>query len=88
MTSRFSVFNKNVKKQLLLGGKTAHMMLPGMVYTCACQGSVGFFSQNLKKLFSKEVQSVSKKRYFSDFCLISDLEVRLYFFTCVLESEF
>ena len=34
------------------------------------------------------IQGVSKKRYFSDFRLISVLQVRLYFFTCVLESEF
>ena len=34
------------------------------------------------------IQGVSKKRYFSDFRLISVLEVRFYFFTCVLESEF
>ena len=35
-----------------------------------------------------KVQGVSKKRYFFDFYLISVLEVRFYFFTCVLESEF
>ena len=29
-----------------------------------------------------------KKRYFLGFCLISLLEVRFYFFTCVSESEF
>ena len=29
-----------------------------------------------------------KKRYFFDFCLISVLEVRFYFFTCVIESDF
>ena len=34
------------------------------------------------------VQGVSKKRYFFNFYLISVLEVRFYFFTCVLESEF
>ena len=34
------------------------------------------------------VQGVSKKRYFSDFCLISVLEVGFCFFTRVLESEF
>ena len=34
-----------------------------------------------------KIQSVSKKRYFGDF-LISVLEVRFYFFTCVSESEF
>ena len=34
------------------------------------------------------VQGVSKKRYFSDFCLISVLEVVFYFFRYVFESEF
>ena len=34
------------------------------------------------------VKGVSKKRYFLGFCLISLLEVRFYFFTCVSESEF
>ena len=34
------------------------------------------------------LQGVSKKRYFSDFRLISVLEVGFCFFTCVLESEF
>ena len=33
------------------------------------------------------IQGVSKKRYFSDFCLISVLEVRFYFLTCDMESE-
>ena len=34
------------------------------------------------------IQGVSKKRYFSVFCLFSVLVVGLYFFTLVLESEF
>ena len=33
------------------------------------------------------IQGVSKKRYFSDFCLISVLEVRFCFFTCDMEPE-
>ena len=34
------------------------------------------------------LQGVSKKRYFLDLILVSVPEVRFYFFTCVLESEF
>ena len=33
------------------------------------------------------LQGVSKKRYFSDFCLVSVLEDGFYIFTCDLESE-
>ena len=35
-----------------------------------------------------DLQGVSKKRYFFDFCPISVLEVGFYFFICVSESEF
>ena len=57
---------------------------------------VFFFSQSfcqnqqLHKYTNKNklIQGVSKKRYSSGFRLISVLEVALYFFTCVLESEF
>ena len=35
----------------------------------------------------EKIQGVSKKRYFSDFCLVSVLEDGFYFFTCDLESE-
>ena len=40
------------------------------------------------RVLTKNIQGVSKKRYFLGFCLISLLEVRFYFFTCVSESEF
>ena len=39
-----------------------------------------------------QIQGVSEKRYFCDFCLVSVLELpveaRFYFFTCDLESEY
>ena len=35
-----------------------------------------------------QLQGVSKKRYFSELCHISVLEVIFNFFMCVLESEF
>ena len=37
---------------------------------------------------ARYIQGVSKKRYFLDVILVSVPEVRFYFFTCVLESEF
>ena len=38
--------------------------------------------------YNLQVQGFSKNSYFSDFRLIAVLEVRFYFFTCDLESEF
>ena len=42
----------------------------------------------MNKNKKNKVQGVSKKRYFSGFCLISVPEVGFCFFTCVMESEF
>ena len=44
-----------------------------------CIGNVQLYNVHV------DIQGVSKKRYFYDFCLISVLEFGFYFFTCVSE---
>ena len=46
------------------------------------------FSTKVYQTLRDNVQGVSKKRYFSDFHLISVLEVRVYFFHVIWNQSF